>query len=91
MIKYHVVFNLSRLFDSLKEFEAQKSFNININNEIKRFNSNNINYFNSFYKSKSIDIVFIIEHIDKSIFFCDIYIFVNRVKNVARAKNNAIL
>ena len=91
MIEFHVVFNLSKSFDSLKEPEIQRSFNVNINNETERFNLNDVNYFDSFYKNKSIDIVFIIEYIDKNIFFRDIHVFVDRVKNTARVKNNVIL
>ena len=90
MIEFYVVFDLSRLFDSSKEFEAQKSFDANVNDEINRFNLNNVNYFDPFYKSKSIDIVFIIEHIDK-FFFYNIYMFIDRVKDVTRVKNNIIL
>ena len=89
--EFHAVFDLSRLFDSLKEPEAQRSFNINVNNEIKRFNLDDVNYFDSFYKSKSVDTIFIIEHINKNIFFRDIHVFVNRVKNVIRVKNDVIL
>ena len=91
MIEFHVALNSSKSFDPSKKPGAQKSFDINVNNETKRFNSNNINYFDSFYKSKSIDIVFIIKHIDKSIFFRDIHVFINRIKNVTRAKNDVIL
>ena len=91
MIEFHVVFDLLRLFDSLKKLEVQESFNINVNNEIDRFNLNNVGYFDSFYESKSINIVFIIKHINKSIFFRDIYVFVNRVKDVTRVKNDVIL
>ena len=91
MIEFHVVFDLLKLFDSSEELGAQEPFNINVNNEIKRFNLDDVNYFDSFYKNKSVDIVFIIKHIDKSIFFYNIYVFVNRVKNVARIKNNVIL
>ena len=91
MTEFHVVFDSSRSSDSSEKPETQKPFDINVNNETNRFNSNNVNYFDSFYKNKSIDIVFIIEHINKDIFFYDIYVFINRVKNVARVKNDAIL
>ena len=91
IIKFHVAFNSSKLFDSSKKLEVQKSFNVNVNDEINRFNLDNVDYFDSFYENKSIDIVFIIEYIDKNIFFYDIYVFVNRVKNVAYAKSDVIL
>ena len=89
--EFHIVFDLSKLFDSLEKLEAQRSFNVNINDKIDRFNLDDVGYFDSFYKSKSVDIVFIIEHINKSIFFYNIYVFVNRVKDVARVKNDVIL
>ena len=91
MIEFHVVLNLSKSFDSSKEFETQKPSDVNVNGGIDRFNSNNVGYFDSFYVNKSVDIVFIIKHIDKNIFFRDIYVFVNRVKNVTRVKNIFIL
>ena len=56
-----------------------------------RFNLDDIDYFNLFYEGKLLDIVAIIEHINKSTFFRDIYIFLNRVKNIARAKDNELL
>ena len=56
-----------------------------------RFNLDNVNYFDLFYEDKSIDTAIVIEYIDKSIFFRDIYIFLNRVKNITRIKNNELL
>ena len=91
MIEFYIAFNLSKSSDSSKEPEAQRFFDINVNNETERFNLNDVNYFDSFYKNKSIDIVSIIEHINKNIFFYNIHVFVNRVKNVAYVKNNVIL
>ena len=48
-----------------------------INNKINRFNLNNVNFFDLFYKDKFIDIAFIIKYINKNIFFRDIYIFID--------------
>ena len=62
--EFHVVFDSSRLFDLLKKLEVQESFDININDEINRFNLDNVGYFDSFYENKSIDIVFIIKYIE---------------------------
>ena len=60
-------------------------------NKIDRFNLNDINFFNLFYKSKFVNIFFIIKYISKNIFYRDIYIFINRVKNIIRVKNNILL
>ena len=57
----------------------------------KRFNPDDVDYFDSFYKSKFIDTVLAIEHIGKSTFFRDIHVFIDRVKNVARAKGDVLL
>ena len=63
----------------------------NGSNDSEKFNSDNIDYFDLFYENKSINIVFIIEYTEKSIFFHNIYIFFNRVKNIVRVKDNALL
>lgn len=61
------------------------------NDGINRFNSDDVDYFDSFYESKFVNIASIIEHSDKSIFFRDIYIFINRVKDVTRVKGDILL
>lgn len=77
-------------FDSLKLSNEQRFFD-NINEKNEKFNSNNVNYFDSFYKSKSVDTVFAIEYINKNIFFRDIHVFIDRVKNVTKIKNDILL
>ena len=59
--------------------------------DTERFNPDDVDYFDSFYESKFIDTALAIEHIDKSTFFRDIYVFVDRVKNVARVKGDTLL
>ena len=71
--------------------EDLESINDNNNEDNDRFNSDNIGFFDSFYESKSINTASAIEHSNKSIFFRDIYIFVNRVKNIAYAKKDILL
>ena len=56
-----------------------------------RFNLDNVKFFNSFYESKSIDTTLVIKYTRKSTFFRNIYIFINRVKNIARIKDNKLL
>ena len=73
--------------------ESQEELEL-VGNDIddtKPFNSDDVNYFDPFYESKFIDTTLAIEHIDKSIFFRDIHIFVDRVKNVARVKGDTLL
>ena len=76
-----------------EDLEPQEESELVDNNtdDTKRFNPDDVDYFDSFYESKFIDTIFAIEHIDKNIFFRDIYVFVDRVKNVARAKSNTLL
>ena len=83
----------SRSFEDLGSLEKIELISIISVNEdkIDRFNLNDIGFFDSFYKGKFIDISFIIEYIDKSIFFRDIYIFIDRVKDVARVKSDILL
>ena len=61
------------------------------NRSRSRFNLDDVRFFNSFYKSKFIDIILVIEYTKKSIFFRDIYIFINRVKNITYTKDNKLL
>ena len=84
------------IFESFKSFEnsrSQKELEIVIvnNNKINRFHLNDVNFFDSFYDNKTINIVFIIKHFDKSIYFRNIYIFIDRIKNVTRVKDNMLL
>ena len=79
--------------ESLEDFGPQGELEL-VDNDIgdtKRFNSDDVDYFDSFYESKFIDTALIIKHIDKSIFFRDIHIFVDRVKNVVRVKSDTLL
>ena len=63
----------------------------NDNDNVDRFNADDVDYFDSFYENKSANIAFVIEHFDKNIFFRNIYIFLDRVKNIVRIKNNVLL
>lgn len=56
-----------------------------------RFNPDDVGYFDPFYESKTIDTAPAIEHSGKSTFFRDIHVFVDRVKDVARAKGDVLL
>ena len=56
-----------------------------------RFNLDNIGFFDLFYDSKSIDTAPAIEYTGKSTFFRDIYIFIDRVKDIARIKGEELV
>lgn len=56
-----------------------------------RFNSDDVGYFDPFYEGKSLDTASAIEHTGKSTFFRDIHVFIDRVKDVARAKGEELL
>ena len=57
----------------------------------ERFNSDDVGYFDPFYESKSVDTGAAIEHTGKSTFFRDIHVFIDRIKDVARAKGEELL
>ena len=72
--------DLLKSLDNLESIESFGSIAVNKSSN-EYFNLDNINYFDLFYKSKFVDIIFIIKYIDKSTFFYNIYIFINKVKN----------
>lgn len=77
---------------SLRPFgEAGLILAISINGGNDRFNLDDVGFFDLFYEGKSVDTAFAIEYIGKSTFFRDIYVFVDRMKDVARAKSDILL
>ena len=56
-----------------------------------RFNLDDVGFFDLFYDSKSVDTAPAIEHTGKSTFFRDIHVFIDRVKNIARAKGEELV
>ena len=63
----------------------------NANGGTDRFNPDDVGYFDPFYESKSVDTAPAIEHTGKSTFFRDIHVFIDRVKDVVRAKGDTLL
>lgn len=57
----------------------------------ERFNADDVGYFDPFYEGKSVDTAPAIEHTGKSTFFRDIHVFIDRVKDMARAKGDDLL
>ena len=48
-------------------------------------------FFDSFYNNKSSDIEIEIEYIEKKIYFRDVTIFINRIRDIARVKGIELL
>ena len=48
-------------------------------------------FFNSFYNNKSSDIEVEIEYIEKKIYFRNVTIFIDRIRDIARVKNIELL
>ena len=82
-----------RLPEFPENLESQEDSELvdNKNDDIDRFNSDDINFFDSFYKSKFVNITSAIKYSNKNTFFQDIYIFVNRVKNIVYTKKDILL
>ena len=89
-MKIHIIFKSLKSFGN-SEFQKESKATVVNNNEINRFHPNDIDFFNLLYDNKTINIVFIIKHSDKSIYFRDIYVFIDRVKDVTRIKNDMLL
>ena len=54
----------------------------NNNRSNSRFVTSDISFFNLFYNNKSIDITSGIEYSGKEIYFRNVIVFINRIKNV---------
>ena len=48
-------------------------------------------FFDSFYNNKSSNIEAKIEYVEKKIYFRDITMFINRIKNIAKVKSVELL
>ena len=87
--KIHIIFGS---FGFLGNPESQKeSKAVVVNNDVNQFYLNDIGFFDSFYDSKSADIIFIIKHFDKNIYFRDIHVFIDQIKDVIHVKNDILL
>ena len=77
------------LFDSSSELEVLEALEGEAihDNVISRFLSSDIEFFNSFYDNKSSNIEAGIEYIGKKIYFRNVTMFINRIKNIAKVKN----
>ena len=58
---------------------------------VLRFNPNDIGYFNPFYNNKSSDTTVDVEHSSKATYFRDVYTFIDRIKDIARAKGETLI
>ena len=71
---------------SIVELFAQSSKHIDL-----RWNAFELRFFDSLYDEKSAVIDNVIEHFDKDTYFRDIYIFIERIKNIAQIKDDTIV
>ena len=62
-----------------------------VDNDISRFLTDEINFFDPFYDEKSCDIAFRMKYIDKKMYFCDVIVFIDRIKNVVNVKRIELL
>ena len=58
---------------------------------VEAWNSQKINYFDSFYDSKIVVIEENMKHFDKNIFFRDVHNFIDRIKNMIIIKNDKLI
>ena len=56
-----------------------------------RWNAANLEFFDSLYDEKFAATRNAIEHSEKNIYFRDVYIFIERIKNIAQIKENLIV
>ena len=56
-------------------------------NESERWNLDEINFFDSMYDGKSVITENLIEHIEKNIYFRDVHLFIERIKDMIVIKN----
>ena len=84
---------LSKSLGSPGELKALEALEEEVTNDnvIPRFLSSDIEFFDSFYDNKSSNIGVEIEYIEKKIYFKDITMFINRIKNIARVKGVELL
>ena len=77
--------NSLNLFENLEASRINAIFNKN--NETSRFLNNDVGFFNSFYDNKFNNIKTKMKSIRKKTYFRDVFIFINRIKNVIKVKN----
>ena len=61
------------------------------NSYIGTCNSQEINYFDSFYDNKTIIIDNSIENVEKNIYFRDVHIFIDKIKNMTIIKSEKLI
>ena len=84
-------FNSFDSFDNSKKSEILK-INVAIdNNNFSRFQINNVKFFDLFYDEKFNDIETEIKYIEKNTYFRDVIVFIDKIKNVIKMKNDKLL
>ena len=64
---------------------------VNEDSGTSRFLSSDVGFFNLFYNGKLSDIKVEIKHAEKKTYFRDVFIFINRIKDIARVKGVELL
>ena len=74
---------------SLNLFENPKTSKVDIINKNyeNRFLNSDVEFFNSFYDNKFNNIKIKMKHIKKKTYFCDMLIFIDRIKNIIKIKS----
>ena len=88
--KNSLVLELSGSFKPLKELGVIEADAIE-DNKTLRFLNSDVEFFNSFYDGKLSNIEVGIKYIKKETYFRDVFIFINRIKDVARVKSIKLL
>ena len=94
IITKFVNLNLSNSFDLSRESKVlEQNINniINNNKTTSRFFNNNIEFFDLFYNSKFNKTILKIKHARKKIYFKNIIIFIDKIKDVIRVKKIELL
>ena len=69
-----------KLLDLLDKLDLLE---VDINNKSNsRFVTSDISFFNLFYNDKSINITFEVKYSEKKIYFYNVVIFINRIKDI---------
>ena len=62
-----------------------------VHEPVLRFNPDDVGYFDPFYDNKSSDTAADVEHSGKATYFRDVYTFIDRIRDVARAKGETLV
>ena len=67
---------------NIRESRRSEETTSNSSNDNTKWNAEKLRFFDSMYDNKSISIDQVMKHAEKNIYFRDVYLFLNRVKNM---------